>query len=309
MMITRRLTILLAALVLTLSPGCSVRRFALNKVADTLATSGSTFSSDNDPELIADALPFSLKLMESVLAENPNHTGLLTSLASGFTQYAFAFVQQEAERVEDHDLDRAWAMHRRARNMYLRARDYALRGLDATHPGFSSALRADPDSAVRQATPDDVPLLYWAAASWAAAIAQSKDDPALIGDLPKVEALIDRALALDEDWGDGSIHSFLITYEMNRATAAGDPVERATRHFERAVELTSGRIAGPYVSYAEAVAIPTENRDLFLELLERALEINPDADPNSRLENIIMQRRARWLLDRVNDLFLPPLEE
>src|SRR6185436_3828305 len=54
-----------------ITSGCSIRHYALNKVADALAQSGTTFSSDDDPELIKTAAPFSLKLMESLLAENP----------------------------------------------------------------------------------------------------------------------------------------------------------------------------------------------------------------------------------------------
>src|SRR5436189_563819 len=90
--------------------GCSIRRFVLNKAADALAQSGTTFSSDDDPELVKAAAPFSLKLMESILAENPRHEGLLTSAASGFTQYAYTFVQQEADEVEPNDFGAAEAM-------------------------------------------------------------------------------------------------------------------------------------------------------------------------------------------------------
>src|SRR3954467_15509575 len=83
--------------------GCSIRHYALNKAADALAQSGRTFSSDDDPDLIKSAAPFSLKLMESILAEDPRHTGLLTAAASGFTQYAYAFVQEDADEMEAHD--------------------------------------------------------------------------------------------------------------------------------------------------------------------------------------------------------------
>jgi len=34
------------------------------------------------------------------------------------------------------------------------------------------------------------------------------------------------------------------------------------------------------------------------------LAINPDANPNLRLVNSVMQRRARWLLSRKLELFL-----
>src|ERR1019366_2971308 len=67
--------------------GCSIKRMAVNKVGDALAGSGTTFASDDDPELVKAAVPFSLKLMESVLNENPRHEGLLLAACSGFTEY------------------------------------------------------------------------------------------------------------------------------------------------------------------------------------------------------------------------------
>lgn len=304
----RPLALGVALLATVLVAGCSFRRLAINKVADALTASGSTFTSDNDPELVRDALPFSLKMMEGLLAESPDHTGLLFTLGSGFTQYGYAFVQQEAERLEDTDLDRARELQQRARNLYLRGRDYCLRGLETRHAGFTNALAARPPQAATLATRDDVPFLYWAAAAWAAAISQAKDDPALVGDLPKVEALIFRALELDESWNRGAIHAFLVTFEMSRTTGEGDPSERATRHFERARELAAGKSAGPFVAQAEAVCVPREDRAQFESLLGEALAVPPDADPASRLENLIHQRRARWLLGRIDKLFLPPAQ-
>ncbi|HEY9175795.1 MAG TPA: TRAP transporter TatT component family protein, partial [Verrucomicrobiae bacterium] len=122
---------LLLVLGLWLVAGCSVKRMAVNKLGDALAGGGVTFASDDDPELVKAAVPFSLKLMESLLAESPKHDGLLFAASSGFTQYAYAFVQQEADEVEGDDLARATAMRDRARRLYLRARNYGLRGLDA----------------------------------------------------------------------------------------------------------------------------------------------------------------------------------
>src|SRR5881397_1580888 len=152
----------LACLLLTcfLGSGCSLRRYALNKAADALARSGAAFSSDDDPELVKAAAPFSLKLMESLLAGNPRHTGLLAAAASGFTEYAFAFVQEEADEVEPTNLAAAEALRARARRLYLRAQRYGLRGLEVKHPGFGQALLAHPKATARTATKADVPLLY-----------------------------------------------------------------------------------------------------------------------------------------------------
>ena len=285
--------------------GCTtIKHTAANQLSDALAGSGTVFASDNDPELVRAAVPFSLKLMESLLAENPAHRGLLLAAASGFTQYSYAFVQQDADELADKDFAAARVLRDRARRLYLRARDYGLRGLGTAHQGFAQKLRADPLAAVRAAGGDDVPLLYWTAAAWGAAIALSKDNAELIADQTVVEALIDRALELDERFDHGAIHGFLITYEMARQGAAGDPAARARKHFDRAMELGEGGQAGPLVSLAEAVALARQDRPEFETLLRRALAVDADARPEWRLFNLAMQRRARWLLGRANELFL-----
>jgi len=286
------------------TPGCSLKRMAVNKVGDALAGSGTTFSSDDDPELIRAAVPFSLKLMESLLAESPRHDGLLNATASGFTQYSYAFVQQDADEMEDKDLAAATDLRNRARRLYLRARDYGLRGLEVRHPGFEKALRQDAPKAVTVASTRDVPLLYWTSCSWAAAISVSKNDPDAIADLPQVQAMIDRALKLNPDFDHGAIHTFLITYEMSRQGGEGDPVARARMHFERAIELSGGQMAGPLVSYAEAVCVQQQDQKQFETLLKQALAIYPDKHAEWRLVNLIMQRRAKWLLGRIDELFL-----
>ena len=284
--------------------GCSVKRMAINKVGDALAGSGTTFASDDDPELVKAAVPFSLKLMEGLLNESPRHEGMLLATASGFTEYAYAFVQQDADELEDKDLAAAEEMRGRARRLYLRARNYGLRGLEVKHKGFEKALRADPKRAVSVATVKDVPRLYWTALSWAGAISLSKDNPDLIAEMPAVEAMMDRALMLNEAFDFGAIHAFLITYEMSRPGGTGDPAARSRQHFERVLALTKGMQAGPMVSYAEAVCVQQQDQKQFETLLHQALAINPDAKPEWRLVNLIMQRRAKWLLSRTDQLFL-----
>jgi predicted anti-sigma-YlaC factor YlaD len=284
--------------------GCSVKRMAVNKLGNALAGSGTTFASDDDPELVKAAVPFSLKLMEGLLNENPRHEGLLLAASSGFTEYAYAFVQQDADELEDKDLAAAEEMRGRARRLYLRGRNYGLRGLEVRHKGFEKALRADPKQAVRAATVKDVPLLYWTAVSWAGAVSLSKDNPDLIADMPIVEAMMDRALALDEAFGDGAIHTYLITYEMSRPGGMGDPAARSRQHYERALELSKGLQAGPMISFAEAVCVQKQDLKQFETLLQQALALNPEVKPEWRLVNLVMQRRAKWLQSRTDQLFL-----
>jgi predicted anti-sigma-YlaC factor YlaD len=297
-----KLSFLVAVLALALS-GCSVRQFALNHVSDALAEGSSAFATDDDPELIRAAAPFSLKLIESLLAESPAHKGLLLAASRGFTQYAYAFVQQEAEEAEEHDLAQAARLEDRARRLYRRARDYGLHGLTLGRPDFARQLHADPRRAVAVIPAAEVPLLYWSAASWGALIGLSKDKPDVLAELTIVEALMDRALELDEAFDRGAIHTFMIGYEPVRQGRAGDPAARAREHFTRAMELSGGVDAAPLLALAEAVCVPQQRRAEFERLLKQALHIDIDRNKENRLANLMAQRRARWLLSRTERLF------
>ena len=284
---------------LAVAPGCSVRQMAASSIGDALAGGGDAYAADDDIDLIGAATPFGLKTIESLLGTVPEHRGLLLAAARGFTQYGYVWVQMPAEEMEEHDVRAAYAQHARARRLYLRSRDYGLRGLGLTR----EAMRADPAAALSRATREDVPLLYWTALAWGAAISLSKDDPAIIAGLPAVDALVRRAAELDIDWDSGALRSFLIGYELNRPNAARDAVALARRHFERAVELSGGQQAGPYVSLAESVAVARRDRREYESLLRQALAVDPDRRPEWRLANLVMQRRARWLLARAGTQF------
>ena len=157
----------IALLVGITSIGCAVKRIAVNKLGNAIASGGTIYASDNDPELVQSAVPFSLKLMESLLEESPKHRGLLLAACKGFTEYSYAFVQEDADEIEGTNLAEATRLRARARRLDLRARDYGLRGLEARHLGFGTALRQNPRAAVQRITSTkEVPLLYWTAASW-----------------------------------------------------------------------------------------------------------------------------------------------
>lgn len=293
-------------LVSLLMGGCGIKRLAVNQLGDALAGGGggTVFSGDDSPELIRAATPFSLKLMESLLAENPGHRKLLLASSRGFTQYAYAFVKQDADELEDEDIDRALEIRGEAKRLLLRARDYGLRALEVDHRGFGELLRKDPFKAAGAVGKRDIDRLYWTGASWGAAISLAKDDAGLIGDLPIVEALMERVLALDEAYDNGAAHGFFIAYEMAKPGDAAEAEKRAREHFDRAVELSDGMDAAPYLSLAEAVAIPGQDKKAFEELLGKALEIDIGARPELKLSNTVFQRRARWLLSRKDRLFL-----
>lgn len=292
--------VLLAAALSALLPGCA--GLATSVLADALSGPG-TLGRDEDPELVRDAAPFGLKTMESVLVEQPRHVGLLLSLASGFTQYGYAFVQQDADGLEFAGRSgEAKVKRERARKLLLRAREYGLRGLEVSAPGLTEKLKSMKDltAACAQLKKGDLPLVYWTAASWALAISNGKEDMALIAELPAPGALLARALELEETWGDGALHEFAVSYEAARP---GGTAEAARKHLDRAVELAHGRHLGVFVSWAEGPLVDAQKRDEFEQVLHRVLEADPAASPDDRLANTIAQRRAKLLLAHADDLF------
>ena len=294
--------VIIALLAGVISSACSIKRMAIGSLADTLSATGDVFASDEDPEFVRDAVPFALKTMESLLVEVPRHRPLLLAACEGFTQYAYAFIQVDAEILESDDYEAAVELRARARQMYLRARDYCLRSLEVEHPGLRARLVAAPGDTLKEMEEAEIDVLYWTGASWGGAIALGLDQPALVADLPVVRALMDWVLEIDEGFGDGAIHEVLVVLE-SVPEAMGGSTERARRHFERAIELSRGRSAGPYVSLATSVSVKNQDRDEFTRLLEQALAIDPNETPRLRLANLIAQKRARHLLATVDELF------
>jgi hypothetical protein len=151
------LALALAAVSVT---GCgALKSAAVNTVASQLAQTGTTFSGDNDPELIRESIPFALKLYESILESTPKHKDLLIATCSAFTQYAYGFIEADAEALGPAQYDQAVKLKARALKLYIRGKDYCLRAMDARWKGMSAAILRDPTAALKRAQKKDVPLL------------------------------------------------------------------------------------------------------------------------------------------------------
>ena len=144
-------------------------------------------------------------------------------------------------------------------------------------------------------------LLYWTLVPWAAAIASDKRDLELVGDLPLLAAILDRALALDEGFDNGALHEFSLAFDPART--GGTTKEKQKAHYERALALGKGERLSAKVGWAEAALIPAQDRKGFEALLASVLAYDVNALPvrNLRLANLIAQRRARFLLAHVED--------
>ena len=73
---------------------------------------------------------------------------MLLTACSGFTSYANAFVQLDAEALESTDYAESERLKERARRLYLRGRDYCMRRVELKRPGLRAALAVDPATAL-----------------------------------------------------------------------------------------------------------------------------------------------------------------
>ncbi|HEB11919.1 MAG TPA: hypothetical protein ENI06_11995 [Spirochaetales bacterium] len=305
---TKSIIFIIVTISLTFMNSCSINKWAVNRVADMLSSGGGTvFSGDDDPELIAAALPFALKVYESLLQSTPDNTELLLATGRTFIMYANAFVDTPATMLPDENFEQRSKMKMRAKRLYLRGRDYILKALAIRYDQFSSFMVSGPDETVlERMVINDVPYLYWAAAGWMAAFSTDPFDMRLALSRPKALALMERAFELDEAFQKGAIHEFFISYYGALPASLGGSKEKALFHFNRALELSGGLNSGPYVALAGSIAVNEQNVEDFINLLNKALEIDPDSNPENRLANILSMRKARWMLDHIEDYFLLP---
>ena len=297
--------LLLLALTLTLF-ACSPRHLVIGAAADALAGEGSGRGTDDDPELVADAVPFALKTIDSLIAAEPDNPKLLVAGCSAYTQYAYAFVDEPAQVSPDLKPAQVEFAHKRAMNLLARAYGYCVHGLDMRHEGFSVAVEKDSAEALKPMEKEDVPLLYWTAASLALRISGQKDNPDLLSSLPRVGELGSRALELDEGWDHGSLHELMEAYEASRPAAAGGSEQKAAEHRDAALKESQNKKLGPLVTWAEDILVAKQDKDGFMKQLDQVLafDVNQPEARDFRLANVLAQRRATWLKLHVDDLFV-----
>ena len=165
-------------------------------------------------------------------------------------------------------------------------------------------LRSDPQTTLSDYSRENIPELYWLSLSWAAAIVADKSDMNLLADLNLIDPIMRRCLELDESYERGALHEFMISYQGGRSAMQGGGTKSARDHYARAIQLSGDIRIGSKVSLAESVSIGEQNRAEFEQLLDQALAFDVDRHEQTRLTNLVAQKRARLLLSLTDNYFL-----
>ena len=258
--------------------------------------SAETSSTDDDLELLMHASAYQLKLSESLLQQIPDHIKLAEAVTRGYTQYAFVFLMDEADRVESESIQKASALRARAAKMMTRAKTVGLKSLAHHYPDLKDHLQGKGVKQTIKIKKQDAGLVYWSMTAWAGAISLSKDSPDVVADLPEVLRMAELAWQAHPQFDQGALASMMGTLEL--AKPGGKP-EIAEKYFNLAIEWRGNQVA-PLISKAENWAVATQNKEAFTQLLNQAIEL---AKSQNDLTNTVMRRRAQWLLDNTDNLF------
>jgi predicted anti-sigma-YlaC factor YlaD len=312
MMIPRQRTNAAAAMAAVLGlalllPACSIEKLALKKVSKMLTSpSGAdVFTTDNDPDFVGQALPFAVKLYETLLASLPNDPALRLRTGSLYIMYANAFLETPADMTPRSDLERKDELLARAKNLYLRGRDILLVALEGKNPSLRKELHERKyDQAMAPFGKADADLLYWTALGWLAAYSVNPFDMDLGQTVPQTRAMIERVQALDPHFGGGSLDSFYVSYYGSLPSYLGGDPAKAREYFAKAQALEAKTDTSYLVALATTVSVKEQNAAEYKSLLERVLAFDVDSAPSNRLVNVLNQRKARWLLAHIDDFFI-----
>lgn len=271
--------------VIVFSAGCaSVINRASQTFADNL-TAG--ILGQDDIEIARQGIPAYLLLIDGLIDGDPQNAGMLLAGARLYGAYAGGFIvdPQRSRTVAE----RGFGYARRATCI----RDKNLcRDLDGPFDALTKS--------ISQA--HDVPLLFTLASSWATRIQSNSGDWNAIADIPKVQALLERVVALDPTYAHGDPYLYLGVLDTLRPASLGGEPEKGKAAFEKALALSGGNNQMVRVLYAEKYARLVFDQPLHDRLLNEAIKADPHL-PGMTLINVLAQQRAKALLASGKDYF------
>jgi hypothetical protein len=281
-------TYILAACIAVLGlSGCAG---VVNRATQSLADDLSAGILDQDDLATArEGVPAWLLLVDGLIQGSPQNANLLAAGSRLYDSYANAFVDDPL----------------RAKRLTARSLGYARRAACVNLPGLCAQLDAPFESfqaEVAKVGVKDTGMLYQLASSWAGNLQSNRDDWKAIADLPKIQLLVERVVALDPGYARGEPYMILGVLATLRPASLGGKPEEGKADFEKALALSNGNNQMVRVLYAEHYARLVFDQGLHDKLLKEAIAADPHS-PGLTLINTVAQVRARKLLESGKDYF------
>ncbi len=286
--------------------GCDTTKLTADSTAGLFDRAAPAFEQHWDYDLAGEAAPATIVQLEGVLRIVPDNKLMLMQTLRAYMGYAYGWVELESERLElAGEYDKADEVRRRARTLYLRAKDLSQHLVNLSSQGdaykASSGAIENLEKFLEKnfERKKDAELLLWAGYAWGSYINSAKDDMEAVADLAYAKAYVAHSIRLDSTYYNAAGDTF-----MGVATASelAADLEKAKQYFDRALEQTNRRALLTLVNKARYYAVKTGDRKLFDSLLAEVMEAE-DPLPEARLANRIARVRAQLYIDYADELF------
>lgn len=306
------------------SLSCSIKKMAYKSVADTMAPLPekkikitpdpnspnpiTALTGEDDVELVGGVFPVILKLYEAMHIQDPKHRGLALMTGELYIMYANIFVETPAVYLSDNEFDKKNTAFFRAKKLYKRGYKAALSALDLAYPDFAENILSSDEEKIKNALKNcknyDVEALHWAGAGILAAFALDPLDPEGVQSVIGGRAMLEKACELDPEYSNGATWEILTKFYSSAPEALGGGEEKAEKAYKKALDLSQGKSPSIYVTYAQSFCIPKQDSKGFDRAIEKALSIDPESDPDNKLQISLSQTYARWLKKNKTDFIL-----
>ncbi|MDL1872807.1 hypothetical protein FBR05_11485 [Deltaproteobacteria bacterium PRO3] len=305
MKLKKFLPLLLAAALGLGASACGFKKVATKASAQIFYDATPSIDREDDVELAEQASLGFLKMLEGFYLQNPKDKQVLLLLTKAYSAYAFGFTENEIlanKGGNQADYDRAMA---RAKRFYTRARDYGIQLL-SLKPAFAKSQEGTLDEfqkSLKKFGPGDLEELFWAGFAWGNYVNFNKDSTDAVAEVPRIEAIFNRILELDETYYFGGPHLFFGAFYGSRPKLLGGDPEKSKMHFDKAIAITQGKALMGAVNKALYYAVQVQDAALYTSLLGEVVAADAAALPEQRLSNELAKRRAKILLEKKSLFF------
>ncbi|GIT74638.1 MAG: hypothetical protein Ct9H300mP29_6320 [Candidatus Neomarinimicrobiota bacterium] len=258
---------------------------------------------EHQPEFAEKYYENKIRSIGEIIKKEPENFDLLKEGVEEFTMYAFGFLMEKADRALINNYSTGVRLQEMAHQYFVDAIDFGERGINLKYNDYQKWIAGEIGNIGLEPVNIDIALFYWTAAAYGGAVSSSQGDPEWVIKLPRVGLLLNEVMKKDSLWNNGAALVAMITYTMNNPEIAGESEKLARQYFDTAVNVSNGMDLGPYIAIAESVSKLNQNRNEFIQLLNQALDIDINSNPDLRLANIISRKRAEWLLANVDEFF------
>ena len=258
---------------------------------------------EHQPEFAEKFYENKIRSIGEIIKKEPENFDLLKEGVEEFTMYAFGFLMEKADRALINNYSTGVRLQEMAHQYFVDAIDFGERGINLKYNDYQKWITSEIGNIGLEPVNIDIALFYWTAAAYGGAVSSSQGDPEWVIKLPRVGLLLNEVMKKDSLWNNGAALVAMITYTMNNPEIAGESEKLARQYFDTAVNVSNGMDLGPYIAIAESVSKLNQNRNEFIQLLNQALDIDINSNPDLRLANIISRKRAEWLLANVDEFF------